>query len=133
MQEQRRKLFDGSTPHILFHHKDHAVIYAPCDKVPCRPVPHSGQCPDNHQVKYISRNRTSIAAERNIYILSKPRSKRNMPPSPKFRCAFRYIRMVKIFLKFKSEHFSEADRHIRISAEVKIYLERIRKYADPCS
>ena len=56
-----------------------------------------------------------------------------MPSVPEFLHGTSCIGIIEILLEFKSEHFSEADRHIRISAEVKIYLERIRKYADPCS
>ena len=56
-----------------------------------------------------------------------------MPSSPEIRDAFRRIRIIKVLHKLKSQHLSETDRHIRISAEVKINLHRIGKTSDPGS
>ena len=54
-----------------------------------------------------------------------------MPSPPEFSDTLGNVRIVKVLFKIKSEHFPQSDRHIRITAEIKINLECIGKYPDP--
>ena len=55
-----------------------------------------------------------------------------MPPSPEFRDTGRCVGIVKVSAEFKAEHLAQPPRHIRITAEIKIYLEGIGNTSDPC-
>src|SRR5699024_5859153 len=55
-----------------------------------------------------------------------------MPSPPEFRDTLRYVWIVEILFKFKPEHLPQSHSHIRVSAEIKIYLERIGKNTHPC-
>lgn len=76
-------------------------------------------------------NRNTVSAKRDVYILSKPASQRDVPSSPELGDTLRNIRIIKVLSKFKSKHLSQADCHIRITAEVKINLESIGNTSNP--
>ena len=48
-----------------------------------------------------------------------------MPPAPEFGGAFRYVRIVEVFLIGKAKDPAHADRHVGVAGKVKIELERI--------
>ena len=53
------------------------------------------------------------------------------PLLPEFRDGLRAVRRIEILREHESEHQAEADRHVRIAAEVEVDLERIRDRAVP--
>ena len=55
-----------------------------------------------------------------------------MPSSPEFRYRLRYIRIVEVYWKLKSEHTAEAYCHIGISWKIKVYLKRKCDNSEPC-
>src|SRR5699024_10340797 len=55
-----------------------------------------------------------------------------MPSPPEFRDTLRYVWIIEILFKLKPKHLPQTHSHIRISAEIKINLERIRKNSNPC-
>src|SRR5690349_3945263 len=54
-----------------------------------------------------------------------------MPASPQFGDAFRAVRGVKVPRELKSQHASETDSHIRITAEIEVDLERVSQDPHP--
>lgn len=50
-----------------------------------------------------------------------------MPSAPKIADRHRLIRRIEIVRQLHAKHLSDADRHIAITAEIKIELEHIRK------
>ena len=54
-----------------------------------------------------------------------------MPPPPEFRDRLRTVRRIEVLCEHESEHQTEADRHVRVAAEVEVDLERIRDRAVP--
>ena len=48
-----------------------------------------------------------------------------MPPPPEFRNGLRTVRRIEVLREHESEHQAEADRHVRVAAEVEIDLERV--------
>ena len=46
-----------------------------------------------------------------------------MPSSPEFSNTFGNIRVIKVFNKFKSEHFSKPNGHIGITGKIKVKLQ----------
>ena len=55
-----------------------------------------------------------------------------MPSPPELPDIFRNVRILEILSELKSEHLSESDRHIGISAEIKVNLERKCQTPYPC-
>ena len=64
----------------------------------------------------------SVSAKGNVKVIPKPASQRNMPPTPELSDAGRYIGVVEIFGKVKSQHFSQPDSHIAVAGKIKIYM-----------
>ena len=54
-----------------------------------------------------------------------------MPSAPEFRNASGNVRIIKVLQKFEPEHLAKSDCHIRIAAEVEVYLEGIRSAPKP--
>ena len=54
-----------------------------------------------------------------------------MPSAPEVGYARGGIGIVKVLDKIEAEHFSEADCHVGVSAEVEINLHRVAENADP--
>ena len=96
-------------------------------------MPESGQHPDDQKIGDRSGISFAVSSQWNIHILTEPSAQRYMPSSPEFCHTRRYIRVMEVLQKLKSEHLSKTDRHIRISAEIKINLECIRNTSDPRS
>jgi hypothetical protein len=51
-------------------------------------VPEAGKTPDNHNIEYLTGFFNTIAAQGDIYIISEPGGKRNVPSAPEFGNAF---------------------------------------------
>ena len=69
---QHLALFQIFEQEQLFYHQYDCKIQSPDDKVPSRPVPHSGQHPDNENVPQPFCLRYAVSAERNINIVAEP-------------------------------------------------------------
>ncbi len=54
-----------------------------------------------------------------------------MPPAPELLDGSRDIRVIEALGKFKTEDFSKANGHVRISAEVKVDLEYVSNCTHP--
>lgn len=117
----------------FFQNQKNTKIHAPDQKIPSFPMPDSGQRPDDQDIAKLDIPPSSVTSQRNVNVLPKPLSQRYMPSSPKFRDAFRTIRIVKIFLQMKSHHLSHADGHVGVAGEIKIKLQRICHASDPGS
>ena len=55
-----------------------------------------------------------------------------MPSPPESVNTFRTVWVIEIFLKMKSEHGCQTDRHIRISAKIIKNLQRVAYGSQPC-
>src|ERR1017187_8999334 len=66
-------------------------------------------------------------AERNIEIVAEPARKGNMPSAPEFGNAERTVRHLKVFHEMKTHHAGAANRHVRVTGEVAVYLNGITK------
>ena len=119
--------------HVFLDNQEHAVIGTPQHEVPAGTVPQSGEGPHNQQVQNMSRHRDPIAAQRNVHVLPEPGTQGNVPSSPELRDAVGDVRIVEVFAELKTEHPSQADGHVRISAEVEINLQCIGADSDPVS
>ena len=54
-----------------------------------------------------------------------------MPPTPELRNRTRYVRIIKVLQKTKSEYHPQPDRHVRITAEIVKQLQTVRKRSRP--
>ena len=72
-----------------------------------------------------------VPPQRNIEILPQPGRQRDMPSVPEFRDRTGSIGVLKVLPEMKSEHSAHPDRHIGISAEIKIDLHQIGKSRQP--
>ena len=96
-------------------------------------MPQSGKHPHHHDISHMLSLTHPISSKRDIDIIAEPCAQRNVPSSPEFRDTFRHIGIKKVLFKFKTEHLPKTDRHIRISAEIKVDLERICRTSKPCA
>ena len=94
-------------------------------------MPKARQHPDDEYVEKPAGFGYTVAAERNIHIIPEPRAKRHMPAAPKFRNAPRNVRVIEVFEEIKAEDFAESDRHIAVTREVEINVQRKRNRVKP--
>lgn len=122
----------------LFHRKHflqkykHAMPQSPDNKGPICPVPQSCGKKYNQFIDTSSHPSPAVSSQRNIQIFLKPCRQGNMLASPKFLNISRNIRVIKILPESKTEHMPQSDRHITVTAEIKINLKQIGNRRRPC-
>ena len=132
MAEHSRELFQPPSKYKLFQQQQNTVVDAPCHKIPACAVPDAGEQPYDKNIPHMLPALYPVAAERYIHIIPEPGAKGNVPAPPELRNTLRNIRIIEILQKMEAEHFSKADRHIRIGRKVKIKLKRIGCQSHPC-
>src|SRR5262249_54540253 len=108
-----------------------AMKTAPDHKVPRCAVPESADKHCDNEVRVRAREAVLVAAYRNVKISAQPRGKRDVPAPPKISDRLREIRRIKIFRENEPEHQAKPDRHVGVTAEIEINLERIRERSEP--
>ena len=73
----------------------------------------------------------ALHGQRHVKIGRKESGQRVMPSLPIFRHGMRLVRRLKVYGQVKAEHLADAQRHVTITAEVKIKLEGICQRHDP--
>ena len=117
---------------LLLCHQKHEIGQSPQDEGPIRSVPDSRQEPYHEEVEDMPCLRLhSVSAQRNIDIIPEPAGQRDVPASPEFRNGTGNVRIIEVFVEVESEHFSQSDGHIRISAEIEVNLEGIGQRPQP--
>jgi len=109
-----------------------AVDAAPDQEVPARAMPQPAEQHHERQVDVRADVALPVAAKGNVQVVAEPGGERQVPPPPEFRDGLRTVRRIEVLREHKTEHQAEADCHVRVAAEVKVYLERIRDRAVPC-
>ena len=71
----------------FFKYKEGGKIQTPYDKCPIRSVPKSRKEPHHKSVEEPTKLGNSITAQRNINVITEPRTERHMPSSPELRNA----------------------------------------------
>src|SRR5579862_711788 len=71
-----------------------------------------------------------IASQRDVHVVTQPRTQADMPPMPEIAKARGEIRLPKVERKLKSEYLRTPARNIGVSREVPVYLPRKRIRAD---
>ena len=94
-------------------------------------MPDTGDRPHYEEVDNGSRQTLAASAHREIDVALEPVAERDVPAPPEFRNAVRHIRIVEVLWEVESHHLSETYRHIGVSAEIKVDLERERKDTEP--
>ena len=115
----------------LFYDQQYPVEHAPQHIIPACSMPKTGEQPHDCNIAKLGSKSPTVAAKRDIHIIPEPCTEGNVPAPPKFRNAFRDIRIIKVFEETESEHFSEADCHIRVSRKIKIQLQSEGDNAKP--
>ena len=111
---------------------DDEEAHAPQYVRPRGAVPEAGQAPDHEHVEQQPPDRLDpAAAEREVQVIAKPRAQRDVPPAPELRDRLGDEREVEVLQKVEAEHPAEADRHVRIAAEVVVHLHQIGARSDP--
>ena len=108
-----------------------AMDAAPKQEVPARAVPEAANQHDRRKVDVCADAALAVAAEGNIQVIAEPGGERQVPPPPEFCDGLRAVRRIEVLCEHESEHQAETDRHVRVTAEVEVNLERIRDRAVP--
>ena len=95
-------------------------------------MPYPGQQPHSKQVEIQPRPTDPRTAQRNINIITEPRTERHVPPSPELRNRRRHVGIIEILRTLVAEQIAHPDRHIRIPGKIKIQLQRIAHRPEPC-
>ena len=109
------------------------MINTPEQKINGCSMPDSGTQKNNHLVDNCAELSFAVSPKRDVQILQKPSGKGHMPSSPEFPDRATDIWIIKVFLKVESEHPSQTNGHITVTAEIKIDLEHIGNGSQPCS
>src|SRR5205814_9860318 len=94
-------------------------------------VPESAEQHREDQVNVSAAEPAPVSAERNVKIFAQPGGERDVPAPPEIGDRFRAIRRIEVFRENKTEHEAEPDRHVGVTAEIEINLERITDGAEP--
>src|SRR6266496_6647462 len=108
-----------------------AMKSTPDHEVPRCAVPESADKHRDNEVRVRAGKAVLVAAYRNVKIFAQPRGKRDVPAPPEIGDRLREIRRIKIFRENESEYQAEPDRHVGVTAEIEINLERIRERSEP--
>src|SRR5438270_10482639 len=73
----------------------------------------------------------AVAAEWDVKVISEPEGKRHMPASPKIGNRTGRIGVIEILRKGESQHEGKTNRHVGITREIEINLQRIRENSEP--
>ena len=87
--------------------------------------------PSNQKVANMPWDAYPVPTKGDVHIIPEPRAQGNMPTAPELSNTLRHIRVVEIFHKLESKHFPQTNRHIGITAKIKINLEGIRNNTKP--
>src|ERR1041385_782879 len=109
-----------------------AMKSAPDYKVPRCAVPKSTDKHRDDKVRIRARKAVLIAADGDVKVFAQPCRKRDVPAPPKISDRLCEIWRIKIFREHESKHKAEPDRHVCVTAEIEINLERIRDRSKPC-
>ena len=104
---------------------------APGDKCPRRTVPKPAEQKRRHDVQRGPGVAETVAAERNVQILAQETRQGHVPALPELPNVRRVIRRVEIHRHLDVEHARGAERHVGITAEVEVDLQRVRQYGEP--
>ena len=96
---------------------------APCQSPPSNIV--------SDEIEVGAADPAPVAAERDVKVFAQPGRKRDVPAPPEIGDRFRAIGRIEILRENKAEHEAEPDRHVRVTAEVEIDLERVADRAEP--
>ena len=105
------RLFTYRSPYAFQNNKN-TIYHAPENKVPGSTMPQSGQEEDNNEIPVYM---PPISSQRYIDIIFEPGRKRDVPPTPEFCDALGNIGQIEVFIKMKTEHTSQANRHIAVA------------------
>lgn len=71
------------------------------------------------------------SAERNVKVVPEPSGERDVPPPSEFGDRAGDVRVVEVFQKVEPEHAAQANRHVGVTGEVEIDLQRVAQHAEP--
>ena len=130
--QRPRKIVIETFPALAALEGEHAAVQStPDDKIPRRAVPESAEQHGDDQIEVSASDFAAVAAERNVEVFAQPGRKRDVPAPPEIGDRFRAVGRIEIFREDKAEHEAEPDRHVRVTAEVEINLERVPDRAKP--
>ena len=133
MTEHGGYLFKNIQKARFFDCKEHKKVKSPKNKVPRSAVPKTRKKPNNQKVSVCFKLAFSVAAERNVNIISEKRAQRNVPAPPKVRDGICNVGVVEILFEFEAYHIAHTDCHIGICRKIKINLKHIEYNAEPQS
>ena len=94
-------------------------------------MPQTGQRPDDQQIQRQASAPDTVAAERDIHVVTKPAGERHVPAPPKVRHRQGGIGVVKVIRQFEAEQLPEPDGHITVAGEVIKDLHPIAQRSKP--
>src|ERR1700721_1195227 len=101
------------------------MIEAPDDKRQPGAVPQATEEKDNPQIDGGAQCAAAAAAKRDVQIVAEPARQGHMPAAPEFGDAGRTIGLVEILGKMEPKQTAQTDRHVGITREIEINLQRI--------
>ena len=131
MLEEAWDSLQASAESDTLKNEKNGIIQAPYQEVETCAMPQPCCSKDNQEIDVGAHRAFSVAAQRNIQVIPEPGAQGNMPSPPEFANRFGNIRKLEVFQKVKSEQFAQTDRHVRVTAEIIVNLQRIGDDAQP--
>ena len=100
------------------------MVRSPRKECPIGSMPKAGEQKDDERITDYLPFADTTTTKRDINIISKPCSKRDMPTAPKLRDVSREIGVVEVAHEFDAKEFGSSDSDVRVAGEVAIDLER---------
>ena len=86
-------------------------------------MPQTSQRPDHQHIDDLASLALSVAAQRNIDVVTEERTKAHVPTAPEFGDGFGSVGQIKVLTISETKDHAQTNGHIGITAEVKVELE----------
>ena len=95
----------------------------PQHKSPVGTMPESADQEDDEGVEYYTRPRHAAASERNVDVVAKPGSERDVPSTPELGNIATEIGNIEVSSQLDAKQFSAADGDVAVAREIAINLK----------
>ena len=99
-----------------------ALVGAPGDEVPRRPVPEPAEGHRDHQVHVGADPALAVAAQRDVQVVAQEARQGHVPAPPEVAEARRAVRAVEVLREDEAQHQRQPYRHVRVAREVAVDL-----------
>ena len=125
------QLFKEPLEEKTLYEDENEEIEPPEYEIPVRPVPETGERPDDEEVEHRARLGALTPAEGDVDIVAEEGAEGDVPAPPELRYGLGEVGVVEVFQVVQSEHPAHAYGHVGVGGEVEVDLHHEGRDAHP--